>query len=57
MYGTSYQNYKDFKVLLVKSDYKKVAINWVVKNKNIWYDSDTYKSKRRHRGIELMTLK
>ena len=50
--GSINQNYKDFKVLPIRSVYKKIAINWVEKNRNTSYNTETYKNKRQHTTLD-----
>lgn len=46
MDGSTNQNYSVFKVLPIRSVYKKIAVNWVEKNKNSWYNVEVCKDKR-----------
>ena len=54
MVGSTNQNYKEFKVLPVRSVYKKIVIFWLDTNRNTWFNTELYKNKRQHRALDAL---
>jgi len=48
------QNYKKFKVLPIRSVYKKIVIFWLDTNRNIWFNTELYKNKRQRRALDAL---
>lgn len=54
MVGSTNQNYKEFKVLPIRSVYKKIVIFWLDTNRKTWFNTELYKNKRQHRALDAL---